>query len=531
MNKKGFFRFCFLLFTLFYSLYAKEIEAELLQVDTALVYREDGRADISIKSSWDFGSSSKNSFYFSGEKTPIQFNAEKSWAEGIINNKKQKFPLECVPLQNGAYDIIISNGIYLSGRVEFMLSYRVNLAISGQAALVYAKTNEETIENTKKNQDALTESRFFYFNWATVEWEFPLKSRTTHIVLPISLSDLKTDELIEDTLSEQKNMSKAAEKEHFIETLSLQILSETFLSNTKYEPYFIIGSDQKEYLVLRFVQENLNPRESQKIQFYFNADSKILNNSSMVKPSLLMDKTEDFPIEKLIKNEVETNEKKDLSWLFFLLFILLFLALSLVIFLILIKKRKLKKQKDRDAALKILTSRLKTNKTEVEHKILHPIQVAFLLEFPIEDFLYLVLESLYLDQKISFQDNNELTIKKLVENYDAFEKSFLSCFLETGIISYPKFKQFYKKGMAKNFSLNNFENQKKQNKEALKNYWEKMLKNYASFEDTKLKEEKYFSTYWLVFSLHLSSQDKDFFYADIFTSPLFKKTRDFVFQQ
>lgn len=531
MKKTGLFNFCFLVLSLFYSLYAKEIEAELVQVDTALVYREDGRADISIKSSWDFGSSSKNSFYFSGEKTPIQFNADKSWAEGIVDNKKQKFPLECVPLQNGAYDIIISDGIYLSGRVEFMLSYRVNLAITGQAALVYAKTNEETIENTKKNHDTLTESCFFYFNWPALEWEFPLKSRSTQIVLPISLSDLKPNELNENTLSEQKLLTKAAQRENFIEALGLHVLSETVLTNTKYEPYFILGSDQKEYLALRFVQENLNPRESQKIQFYLNADSKILNNSSMVKPSILMDKTEDFPIEKLIKQEAKNIEKKDLSWLFFLLFIFAFLALTLIIFLVLIKKRKLKKQKDRDAALKILTSRLKTNKTEVEHKILHPIQVAFLLEFPIEDFLYLVLESLYLDQKISFQDNNELTIKKLVENFDIFEKSFLSCFLETGIISYPKFKQFYKKGMAKTFSLNNFENQKKQSKEDLKNYWEKMLKNYASFEDTKLKKEKYFSTYWLVFSLHLSSQDKDFFYADIFTSPLYKKTRDFVFQQ
>lgn len=512
--------YCICVFVfLFLSVNAKDFDAQLVHVETALVYREDGKADISIKTKWNVSSGSFSSFYFSGEKSTIQFNPQKSWAEATTNNKKKRFPLECIPVTTGGYDIIISDGVFLSGLVDFVLSYRTNLALSEQTALVY------------KNEADDKEEKYFYFNWAPVAWELPFKSRTTNIILPISFSDFEKEYLEEHVHEENILLSSDEKKLAFFESLGLHIFPETLTVNTKIEPYLVSGIDQKSYFALRFVQENINPRESQPIRFYLNARSKILENTSMVKPHILMDKSDTVNFDAFIsQNPVAKDVQKKTPWLFLTALLCLFSFLPFVFFFYLQKKKEAEK-KERAEVLKMLTSSMKTKEekketntnTDTEYKsfatLFHPIEVAFLLDLYIEDFLYIILEAMYLQKKIIFKKSDILKIKSNSINFDSYEQRFLSCFSKDGTASVEKLKDFFEEGIQNSYFQKN-----KQNREEIKHFWEKRLSNKTFYSDDTLKITNDEIAYWAMLSWYLLSKKEDCgFCSDLFFSPLYKQ--------
>lgn len=480
----------------FFSSFAKDVEVQLLSVDTALVYRDDGYCDITMKSTWNVSSGSLSSFYFSGEKIPVQFNVHKSWAEAYIKNEKKRFPLEILPVSRAAYDIIIADGISLSGQVEFVITYRVNLASIGQSSLVYDTNSQE-------------EKNYFYFNWEAVQWEYPVKTRTTKIVFPIAI------ETIED-----------------FEKLGVSIFNETQNNTANIERSLVQGIDNKKYLALSFKQENLRARESQAIHLYFDADSPLLKNTKMLKPSVLIEKKDSIDFASMSKKSIQKNNNKKsyvLFWLLLFTFILFLIFIPL--YYLIFKKKNDKEKQEKKEVLKILFPYKNTKKpieaihsseSFLEILIDEPIEVAFLFELPIQDFTYIFLETLYLNNFISYVNSSILKIKKTAENLDVFEKNFLECFLRDGTLSLEKLENFY------NENIQNFT--EKYTKETIKKnrlYWQEKLFDFELLINKSKKQ--HYNTYWWILSHYMDNAKEDslVLFDVFFNSPVLAKIRAF----
>jgi|GEM_PF-1454393 hypothetical protein len=470
-------RYLVSIFALFFcfSLSAKELNVELLHVDTVLVYREDGKADISVKTRWNVSSGAMSGFYFSGEKNAIQFDLHKSWAEGFEHNTRQEFPLDILPLAEGGYDIIIADAKSLSGLVDFVFTYRVNLAASGHTSLV-----DEKDRLSDKN------NRLFYFNWAPVDWDLTAKSRTTEIIFPISIDDL----IITDSETKQRKT------ELFLQTLGLNISKETIASNTKIDWYEVEGLDKKSYLSLRFYQENLREKESQPIILYLDAKSDLLVDNPMIGQNILSDTGDSFSFQNWEdKNLAKKNTRvaKILYVLFFLFFS--FSAFSLLIVFL---KQKEKVKSEKKEVLKML---FPNTETVAVRKNIHPIEIAFLLAFPIVDFIYLVLESLFLAGKIQYKKSKKLRIeKKKRAIFDTFENDFLSCFDDEGFLVLFKIERFYTKGIKKTKTDMTYDLT-----ETIA-YWSEKI---TSIQFDSL-EDKPFVTYWWTFSIYAKYMQNKF---------------------
>lgn len=256
-------------------LYAQNLEAKIVSVDTALVYRSDGTADVTVKTSWNVSSGFMHAFYFDGEKAALTFNNQLCWAEGLSKSgRNERLPLEITKLSSSKYDVVITEGNGITGTVYFVLTYRAELASSGMVGLTQFVNKEGVNQN------------LFYFNWAPVDWDDALVSRTTHIVLPLRVPS-GTSTLSQGAVSGGSEMS-------FIKDIGLMTEVNTTRSNKLIDWYGAPGNDGNQYFAIRFYQENVKPASSQPIQFYINADNASVTSQVLSESAVLSDVSDTF---------------------------------------------------------------------------------------------------------------------------------------------------------------------------------------------------------------------------------------------
>jgi len=223
------FAICILLFAV---LGAWALDAFLDSTDITVVLRADGKADIYYSLEWSASGGQMHGFYFQGEAFNPVWNPQGCFAE--INGGK-RVPLSIRDLGFGKYDIVLANGEGFSGRAFYHLNYAGDFAAAG---LIGSTTSSELGE-------------LVYFDWAPVEWDQRLQSRTLRLVLPVTVGG--------GTLT-------ATERE------AVPLKTETWVNEeNKMDFYGSPGSDGAFYLTLRFFQQNPGAGASQRIALYFPA--------------------------------------------------------------------------------------------------------------------------------------------------------------------------------------------------------------------------------------------------------------------
>lgn len=256
-------------------LYAQTLTANIDSVETVLVYRPDGTADVTLKTNWAVTSGFMHAFYFEGEHASLNFNNQLCWAEGLSKSGEfERLPLEITKISATKYDVVIAEGNGVTGDVFFILSYRADLASSAMVGLTQAV-----------NKDGVNQN-LFYFNWAPVDWDNTLRSRTTHVVLPIKVPS-GTSPVSQGAISGGSEMS-------FIKELGLMTELNTTRVNKLIDWYGAKGNDGNQYFALRFYQDDVRPSSSQPIQFYITADKTDVASQLLSNSAVLPDVTDSF---------------------------------------------------------------------------------------------------------------------------------------------------------------------------------------------------------------------------------------------
>ena len=199
------------------------LDASLDSADITLVLRTDGKADIYYSLEWKASGGQMHGFYFQGEAFKPVWNPEGCFAD--INGTK-RLPLAIKDMGSGKYDIVLADGEGFSGRAFYHLNYAGDFAAAG---LIGATSSPELGE-------------LVYFDWAPVEWDQGLRSRTVRLVLPVKVGG--------ETLT-------SAERD------AVPLKTEPWVNDeNKIDYYGSPGSDGAYYLSLRFFQENLSAGRS-----------------------------------------------------------------------------------------------------------------------------------------------------------------------------------------------------------------------------------------------------------------------------
>jgi hypothetical protein len=253
-------KFCLLNFSFLFlsavwgSLSLGALDARARSVETTVVYRRDGSADITQRSEWIVSEGEMHAFTFQGETAKMKFDPERCWAD-IGGN--QRVPLEIKRLGPGKYDVALAGGAGFSGAAYFVLSYRAGLAEAGMAGLTAVPPGGQASEGT-----------YFYFDWAPADWEYPLESRTTLVVLPITVPASAENNIAANGVSGGPVSGDGIDP--FIAGLGLY--TEEYVNQQNSIDWLPVkGEDGENYLALRFYQKNLRPKASQRIQFYLYA--------------------------------------------------------------------------------------------------------------------------------------------------------------------------------------------------------------------------------------------------------------------
>ena len=224
------------------------LNASARSVSTILVYRQDGIADITARIEWSVSGGEMHAFSYEGEREIISFDPQRCWVD-IPGNRR--LPLEISKLGGNEYDIVIADGKGFSGIGYFVLSYRARAAVG--------LTASEQPDSDKSDQKS--GGVYFFFDWGPPDWEYRLNTRTTTLVLPIIVPDGFDPGPVSGS-----NVSP------FITELGL--LTEEFVNRqNRIDWYATPGEDGDMYFTLRFHQDNVRARGTQRLEFYLDAES------------------------------------------------------------------------------------------------------------------------------------------------------------------------------------------------------------------------------------------------------------------
>ncbi len=205
------------------------VSADLKSVEMDIVVRTDGKADFYESLDWQATGGLMHGFYFQGAAVRPVFNREQCYAD--LGNKK-RVGLDITDLGSGRYDVVLAGGQGFTGRALYFLAYGGDLAGGG-------------LIGWTKSADF---GELFYFDWAAEQWDQPLEHRTVRIVFPVIVAG-------------EKLASGALD--------SLGFRTEPFVNQENgIDAFGTKGTDGKYYLTLRFNQDGVAARQTQRLQFY-----------------------------------------------------------------------------------------------------------------------------------------------------------------------------------------------------------------------------------------------------------------------
>jgi len=208
------------------------LSTSLDSADITVVLRTDGKADIYYSLKWEASGGLMHGFYFQGEAFEPVWDMDGCYAD-LPGGVRQ--PLSIKALGSGKFDIVLAGGKGFSGNAYYFLHYAGDFAGSG---LVGSSASPESGE-------------LLYFDWAPVEWDMAMDSRTVRLVLPLKVGGAALTD---------------------VERGSIPLMTEKSVNEeNRMDFYGSKGGDGSHYLTIRFHQENLRARATQRLRLYFPA--------------------------------------------------------------------------------------------------------------------------------------------------------------------------------------------------------------------------------------------------------------------
>ena len=133
--------------------FAMGLDARLVSVETDVVVRPDGKADIFYSMEWSASGGEMHGFYFQGAASTPVFNPDRCYAD-LPNGKR--VALDITKMGDGRYDVVLADGLAFSGQAHYFLNYGSDFRSAGLIGLTVS-------------QELGT---LFYFDWAPVDWEY-----------------------------------------------------------------------------------------------------------------------------------------------------------------------------------------------------------------------------------------------------------------------------------------------------------------------------------------------------------------------
>ena len=205
------------------------LSADLRSVEMDIVVRTDGKADFYESLDWQVAGGLMHGFYFQGAAVRPVFNRDQCYAD--LGDRK-RVGLDITDLGSGRYDVVLAGRQGFTGRAMYFLAYGGDLAGAG-------------LIGWTKSADF---GELFYFDWAAEQWDQPLEHRTVRILLPVTVAGEK---LASGSLA------------------TLGFRTEPFVNQENaIDAFGTKGTDGSYYLTLRFNQDGVAPRQTQRLQFY-----------------------------------------------------------------------------------------------------------------------------------------------------------------------------------------------------------------------------------------------------------------------
>ncbi|HVO40464.1 MAG TPA: hypothetical protein VMV03_15635, partial [Spirochaetia bacterium] len=209
---------------------ALAVSADLKSVEIDMVVRPDGKADVYESLDWTATGGVMHGFYFEGAAVRPVFNMKQCYAD---LGGGRRVGLDIRDLGNRRFDVVLAGGQGFTGSAIYFLNYGGDL--SGPGLMGWTRS--------------ASYGDLFYLDWAPEQWDEPLQHRTVRIVLPIKVEGEKVDA---DVLS------------------GLGFRTERYMNQeNSIDAYGTKGADGW-YLTVRFHQEPVQARQTQRLQFYLD---------------------------------------------------------------------------------------------------------------------------------------------------------------------------------------------------------------------------------------------------------------------
>ncbi|HEY9054714.1 MAG TPA: hypothetical protein VIO60_07840, partial [Rectinemataceae bacterium] len=378
------------------------LSSDLVSADITLVLSTDGRADIWYKLFWK-ASGGMHGFYFQGEAFEPVWDMETCYAD-IAGGSRQT--LDIKPMGDGRYDVVLAGGKSFSGQAYYTLHYVGDLTKAGLLGVTKSAERGE----------------LSYIDWASVEWDEPLESRTLRLVLPVRVKGPELD-------SEER--------------ASIPMLTDPSVNkDNRIDYYGSKGGDGNHYLTVRFFQEDIAARATQRLLLYFPVDFLGLQLPAASGRSSSAGSNLEDPLiagSQSPANSLETETEgrsTELPLSIFLPAIAALIALALVLY-----SKRLRAYAASKAMIQGIAwagdawipPKLFAGTYQVPGKVvedLHPFQVALLLELPLPRAIGLMLEGLESAGLVDVESQDPLRIRILDarRSGEEMEEAFLACF-------------------------------------------------------------------------------------------------------
>jgi hypothetical protein len=394
--------------------YATSVTLNSVEMD--VVVRPDGKADFYESMDWQASGGQMHGFYFQGAAVRPVFNPDQCYADLAGN---VRVGLSITDLGSGKYDVVLAGGRAFSGQAMYFLNYGGDLA--GPGRMGWTKSTDY--------------GELFYFDWAAEQWDYPMGHRTIRIELPIVVPGEKV---------EQETLTQAGFR------------TEPYVNKENgIDAYGAKGSDGKYYLTLRFHQENLPAYQTQRLQFYLN------RAAIPMAAGVLVESTSTAPgagaaagttgetaaaVPRASAGPIAAS-------------VTLLVLLALVLLLYVLKTRGYGKTLEKVEGIKWagdnwIPPKLFAGTYTVKGKIaedLHPVEVALLLEWPLQKVVAIMLEGLKRQGIIDVvkEDPLQITILTARKAEHEYEEMFLQSFDTKGLVLSGLLADFFEKVLAK----------------------------------------------------------------------------------
>ncbi|MCE5255359.1 MAG: DUF2207 domain-containing protein, partial [Spirochaetaceae bacterium] len=396
------------------------LSTSLNSTDITLVLRTDGKADIYYSLEWQASGGEMHGFYFQGEAFKPVWDNEGCYAD-LPNGKR--IPLDIKNIGEGKYDIVLAGGLGFSGTAYYFLHYAGDFAAAGLVGTTTSADHGELL----------------YFDWAPVEWDSPMNSRTVHIVLPVKVEGEK----LTDTERE-----------------AVPMLTEKSVNDENKIDYYGSEGTDGYYLTIRFYQSEVQTGQTQRLQLYFPKDYVPISGALTQRAGAGPGGGESgngaaagYGGSSDSSGGYSGPSGLDYARRPLVAFIVFGVLIALALWLYVARLRRYNK---RAAIIKGIAwagdswipPKLYTGTYQVPGKVaenLHPAEVAVLLELPLVRIVAIMLEGLKAQGIIEVAQEEPLQIKILTREKakDDYEEQFLACFDSEGHVLSGLLEDFF----------------------------------------------------------------------------------------